>query len=204
MNFVFFVSCVSLATSRDHVKGKKLGGGLFGARLLSSSLSPIGAMFHDPIKQGSFKADVFAGFFAFNPLMLQNLCALTQQLLVERRILNELSLIFFRSRHRRFFFHKIWDKSTKSTHWNLTGRPHHLFEASLRDRLWTPHYANALRRFSAIFLNSAVTGDCLSSPTMGIPRSPDSRVAISIGIWPSSGTRNRFASRYPPPLQNIT
>src|SRR5207245_6195183 len=128
MSFVLFVSLVSLATSQDRIKGtKKLGGGLFGARLLSSSVSPIGAMFHDPIKQGSFKADVFAGFFAFNPLMLQNLCPLSKELLVERRTLNESSLIFFRRRHRRFFFHKIWDKSTKSTHWNQTAQPHHLF-----------------------------------------------------------------------------
>src|SRR5437763_15583227 len=107
MSFVLFVSLVSLATSQDRIKGtKKLEGGLFGARLLSSSLSPVGAMFHDPIKQCSLKADVFAGFFAFNPLMLQNLRALGEELLVERRILDELSLIFFRRRHRRFLFHK--------------------------------------------------------------------------------------------------
>src|SRR5438552_16464586 len=107
MNSLFLASCVSLATSRDRVKRKKLGGGLFGARLLSSSLSPVGAMFHDPIEQSSLKADVFAGFFAFNPLMLQNLSALGEELLVECRILDELSLIFFLRWHLRFFFHKI-------------------------------------------------------------------------------------------------
>src|SRR6266513_6287683 len=52
---------------------KNLGGGLFGARLLLSPLSPIGAVLYDPIEKSPFKADVFAGFFAFNPLMLQNL-----------------------------------------------------------------------------------------------------------------------------------
>src|SRR6266496_3641247 len=115
MNSVLTVSCGSLATSRDRFKGvQNLGGGLFGARLLSSSLAPIGAMFHDPIKQGSFKADVFAGFFAFNPFMLQNLSALGEKLLVECRILDELSVIFFRRWHRRFFFHKTCVESTKS------------------------------------------------------------------------------------------
>src|SRR4030095_10804873 len=81
----------SLATSPDRLKGtKKLGGGLFGARLLSSSLSPIGAMFQDPIQQSSFKADVFPGFFAFNPFVLQNFRALGKKLLVERRVFDEL------------------------------------------------------------------------------------------------------------------
>src|SRR5437773_8976393 len=107
MSSVLFASCVSLATSRDRVKGKKSGGGLFGARLLSSPLSPVGAMFHDPIKQSPFKADVFTGFLALNPFVLQNLSALRKELLVKRRILDELSLIFFRRRHlRSFFFHK--------------------------------------------------------------------------------------------------
>src|SRR5438045_9329501 len=44
-------------------------------------------------------------------------------------------------------------------------------------------------------LNSAVTGELMSSPVIGMPRSPDSRVAMSMGIWPSNGTRRRFASR---------
>src|SRR4030095_12491308 len=89
--FCFACFMVSLATSRDRIKGtKKLGGGLFGARLLSSSLSPVGAMFHDPIQQGLFKADVFSGFLAFDPLMSQDLGTLRQKLLVEHRILNEL------------------------------------------------------------------------------------------------------------------
>src|SRR6058998_194425 len=104
MNSVLLASCVSLATSRDRVKGKKLGGGLFGARLLPSPLSPVGAMFHDPIKQGSFKANVFAGLLALNPFMLQNLRAFGKKLLIKRRILDELSLILFRRRHLEFFF----------------------------------------------------------------------------------------------------
>src|SRR5213592_3586040 len=100
MSFVLFVSLVSLATSRDRIKGtKKLGGGLFGARLLSSSLSPVGAMFHDPIEQSLFKADVFASFFAFDPFVFQNLGALGKELFIKNRIFNELRLILLRRRH---------------------------------------------------------------------------------------------------------
>jgi len=84
MNSVLTGSCVSLATSLDRVKGKNLGGGLFGARLLPSPLSPVGAMFHDPIKQSPLKADVFTGLFAFNPLVFQNLRPLGKEFLVER------------------------------------------------------------------------------------------------------------------------
>ncbi len=56
--------------------------------------SPMGAMLHDPIEQGLFKTNIFAGFFALNPLVLQNLCALGEEFLVENGILNELRLIF--------------------------------------------------------------------------------------------------------------
>ena len=96
MSFVLFVSLVSLATSQDRIKGtKKLGGGLLGARLLFSSLSPVGAMFHDPIQQGFFKADISSGFFAFDPLMSQNLGTLGEKLLVQDRIPNELRVVLF-------------------------------------------------------------------------------------------------------------
>jgi hypothetical protein len=88
------VSCVSLATSRDRIKGtKKLGGGLFGARLLSSSLSPVGAMFHDPIQQSLFKSDISSGFLAFDPLVFQDLGTLREKLLVQDRIPNESRVI---------------------------------------------------------------------------------------------------------------
>src|SRR5262249_333443 len=98
-------SSISLATSRDRFKGvQNLGGGLFGARLLLSPLSPVGAMFHDPFKQSSFKANVLAGLLALNPFMLQNLRAFGKKLLIKRRILDELTLIFFRRRHLGFFF----------------------------------------------------------------------------------------------------
>src|SRR6266540_2633768 len=143
MSFVLLVSCISLATSLDRIKGtKKLGGGLSGARLLSSSLSPIGAMFHDPIKQCFFEADVFAGFFALNPLVFQNLGPLGKELLVKNRILDELRLTFFQGGHLSLFFHKICDQSTpnafgstRSNHWNSTGKPRDLFSlVSARSR----------------------------------------------------------------------
>src|SRR5215470_12708226 len=111
MNSVL-VSSVSLVTSQDRLKGTKLGDALFCPRLLPSSLSPVGAMFHDPIQQSSFKANVFPGLFALDPLVLQNFCALRQELLVERRLLDELRLICFRRGHVRFFFHKISTEST--------------------------------------------------------------------------------------------
>src|SRR5438067_13668306 len=109
-------------------------------------------MFHDPIEQSSLKADVFAGFFAFNPLMLQNLSALGEELLVECRILDELSLIFFRRRHLGFlFFHKTCLESTKSTHQSSTGgRAIYLtFLCAIdRGRLTTAtSYADVLRFF---------------------------------------------------------
>src|ERR1044072_2522735 len=69
---------------------KKSGGGLFGARLLPSSLSPVGTMFHDPIQQGLFKADVFSGFLALDPLMSQDLGTLRKKLLVQHRVLHAL------------------------------------------------------------------------------------------------------------------
>src|SRR4030095_9399635 len=112
--FVLF-SFVSLAASQNRIKGtKKLGGGLFGARLLSSSVSPVGAIFHDPIEQGLFKADVFSGFFAFDPLVFQDLGTFGEKLLIQDRILNELRLILLCRRHLRIVFHKIGDKSIKS------------------------------------------------------------------------------------------
>src|SRR5205807_3985621 len=130
-DFVLAGSCVSLATSLDRVKGKKLGGGRLGTRLLPSPLSPVGAMFHDPFKQSSFKANVFAGLLALNPFMLQNLRAFGQKLLIKRRILDELNLIFFRRRHLGFFFfHKTSIQSTKSSE-DWTCQPLGLFNSPL-------------------------------------------------------------------------
>jgi hypothetical protein len=92
-----------------------------GARLLSSSLSPIGAMFHDPIEQGLFKADVFSSFFALDPLVFKDFGTLGKKLLIQDRILNELRLILLGRRHLRIFFHKIWNESTQSTHSEFDG-----------------------------------------------------------------------------------
>ena len=110
----FYLSSTSFATSQDRVKGaKKLGGGLSGARLLHSSLSPVGAMSHDPIEQGLFKTDVAARLFALDPFVFQNLLALSKELLVEHRILDEPRSLFSDRHHGEFFFHKIENRSTK-------------------------------------------------------------------------------------------
>ena len=68
-------------------------------------------MFHDPIQERLFKADVFAGFFALDPLMFQNFFALGQELLVEDRVPNELGLIFSCRGHLSDFFHKSENQS---------------------------------------------------------------------------------------------
>src|SRR5437660_12452881 len=109
-HYIFCLSSASLATSRDRFKGaeNKSGGCFFCASLLHSSLSPMGAMFHDPIEERFFKTDVFAGFFALDPFMFQNLFALGQELLIEDRVLNELRIVFLclGDRHVDSFFHK--------------------------------------------------------------------------------------------------
>src|ERR1700730_11732155 len=87
-------------------------------------------MFHDPIQQGSLKADVFAGFFALDPLVLQNFRALGEELLVKGRVSNELRLVVFRRRHLRFFFHKTCGKSTIK-HLNWTRASRNLFRPPL-------------------------------------------------------------------------
>jgi hypothetical protein len=71
-------------------------------------------MFHDPIEQGFFKADVFASFFAFDPLMLQDFLTLGDELLVEHGVLNEPGLILLDSGHLATVFHKIDEWSIKS------------------------------------------------------------------------------------------
>src|SRR5205807_4050359 len=84
-----------------------------------------------PFKQSSFKANVFAGLLALNPFMLQNLRAFGKKLLIKRRILDELNLIFFRRRHLGFFFfHKTSIQSTKSIR-DWTCQPLGLFNSPL-------------------------------------------------------------------------
>ena len=124
-------------------------------------------------------------------------------------ILNELRLICFRRGHLRLFFHKISSSQLRTalpstisnTGIRRVNRRIYLDSPFAGERRGCLTTGSILRRFSAIRLNSAVTGDFGSSPTIGIPRSPASRVAMSIGIWPSNGTRSRFASRSPPPCR---
>src|SRR5947199_2585133 len=107
-HYVFYCPFASLATSQDRFKGaeNKSGGCLFCASLLHSPLPPMGAMFYDPIEERFFKADVFAGFFALDPLVFQNLLPLGQELLVEHGVLNELRFFLLDGRHQATFFHK--------------------------------------------------------------------------------------------------
>ncbi len=67
-----------------------------------------------------------------------------------------------------------------------------------------PFQGSVSRRRFAIFLNSAATGESGISAVIGRPRSPDSRVAMSMGIWPNKSTRKRFASRSPPPFPKMS
>src|SRR5436190_23075526 len=108
-HYVFYCPFASLATSQDRFKGaeNKSRGCLFCASLLHSALPPMGAMFHDPIEERFFKADVLAGFFTLDPFMLQNLFALGQELFVEDRVLIVLRFVFIDlcKRHVVSFFH---------------------------------------------------------------------------------------------------
>src|SRR2546423_513903 len=110
------VSQDSLATSRDRIKGKaaELSGGRFGFGLLHPLVSPAGPIFHDPIAERFFKADVSAGFFAFDPFVLQNFFPLGKELLVENRVFNELRLFAFGRRHVGTVFHIAARRSIKT------------------------------------------------------------------------------------------
>jgi hypothetical protein len=59
-------------------------------RLVRSSglacFSPLGAMLHDPIGQGLFKAYVPAGFLGFDPFVTENFVKLRLKLFIERRV----------------------------------------------------------------------------------------------------------------------
>src|SRR6266403_1879807 len=117
-HYVFCRPFASLATSQDRFKGakNKSGGCFFCASLLHSPLPPVGAMFHDPIEKRFFKADVFAGFFALDPFMFQNLFALSEELFIENGVLNETRCVFLclSSRHVGSFFHKNENQSITS------------------------------------------------------------------------------------------
>ena len=105
---VLFVSCVSFATSRDRVKGtKKLGGGLFGARLLHSLVLASWSDVSRSNRAGLFKADVCSGLFAFDPLVFQNLFALRQELLVEHEFLTNWDVPLAKTVISGLFFIKL-------------------------------------------------------------------------------------------------
>src|SRR5438067_9324297 len=130
MNFVFLVSCIPWRPHRIALKEK--------IRRRTFRCAPpffVGLASWSDVSRSNqamlSQSRCLCRLFRFQSLMLQNLRALGEELLVERRILDELSLIFFRRRHRRFFFHKTCVESTKSTRQNSTGRPRYLFNSPL-------------------------------------------------------------------------
>src|SRR5256885_6062754 len=110
------VSQYSFATSQDRIKGKRrrLSGDRFGFGLLHSLVSPTGPIFHDPIAERLFKADISAGFLALDPFMFQNLFPLREELFVEDRVLNELRRFAFSRRHVGTVFHIAARRSIKT------------------------------------------------------------------------------------------
>src|SRR5436190_7851392 len=95
------VSQDSLATSRDRIKGTaaELSGGRFGPGLLHPLVSPAGPVFHDPIAERFFEANISSGLFALDPFVFQNFFPLREELLVEHRVFNELRLFAFARGH---------------------------------------------------------------------------------------------------------
>ena len=88
----------SLAASPGCLKGA-------GVRLLAChlpALAPLGAVFDDPVRQRSLKANIATGLLGFNPLVLQNLLAFRLEFPVERRVLQQITC---RGRLFRFVRH---------------------------------------------------------------------------------------------------
>ena len=56
-------------------------------------------MFHDPVEECFFKADVVTGFFTPEPFVAENLLALGEEFLVEERLLHEIVLFVSREAH---------------------------------------------------------------------------------------------------------
>src|SRR5687768_15969964 len=112
-----FVSQDSLATSRDRIKGNGgSGSGRLGLGLLYPLVPPVGTIFHDPIEQRPFKADISPGLFALDPFVFQNLFSLGKEFLVENRVLHELGLLPLGGRHVGTVFHisELWSTKTIS------------------------------------------------------------------------------------------
>src|SRR5207302_10381235 len=108
----------SLATSRDRIKGReRLLRGSFGPSLLHPLVSPAGTIFHDPIQQCLFKADVGSSLLALDPFVFQDFLALGQELFVENRVLHELRLFPLGGGHLGIAFHigPIWSTKTISS-----------------------------------------------------------------------------------------
>src|SRR5687767_5283167 len=105
-----------------------------------------------------------AGLFAFDSLMPQDFLPLRKEFLVEQGFFNEVGHLGSRGAHAR------GETSTTDT------------AASM------PHRGKAAIKCAATFWNSVAARLSPAAATIGSPRSPASRVGISMGIWPSRGT----------------
>src|SRR5271170_3720851 len=94
-------------------------------------------MFHDPIQQRALKTDIMPRFFAFDPLMAQNLLTLGQKLPVQRRV------------HHHIF--RVAAHFTSPTH-GVTLWSHHHQEAYL-----IPLTLDWLIAYSPVECNDSVT-----------------------------------------------
>ena len=91
----------ALPVSQDWLKGAKL---LMTGRLLRlAGFTPFGPVFHNPVREGAFEADIVASLFRLDPLMPQNLLALCLKLPIERGVLQQVA----RRRLFRVFRHTL-------------------------------------------------------------------------------------------------
>jgi len=56
-------------------------------------------MFHDPVEEGLFKANIMAGFLAFDPFVAQDLFPFSEEFLVEQGLADEFSRFICRGGH---------------------------------------------------------------------------------------------------------
>jgi hypothetical protein len=77
----------TLATSLDRLKGMPLWqipkALVLGVTILAAS-SPFAAVFHNPIGKRALESDIVAGFFRFDPFVLENLFAFGLEFAIER------------------------------------------------------------------------------------------------------------------------
>src|SRR4051812_13201220 len=84
---------IAFGISPDPVKGLQHGRCLLGlceGWIGMTAPTPLGAMFHYPIGERLLETNIVAGFFRFDPFMLQDLLPLCLEFAVERRVLQQI------------------------------------------------------------------------------------------------------------------